>query len=67
MLFLFAFECVRLKTLHPKSRKNEFKSFSGKGFGEDICQLILSTYKVELHNSFLNLLSYEMMADVNVL
>ncbi|GJU13720.1 hypothetical protein Tco_1136116 [Tanacetum coccineum] len=60
------FECLRLHTLHAKPRENEFEYLSRQCLSEDIRQLILCPYEIQLNYSILYLFSNEMMSDVDV-
>nr|GEZ34883.1 histone deacetylase 14 [Tanacetum cinerariifolium] len=61
------FQCSRRHTLHTKTREYEFKPLSWKCFGEYIRELVIYRHEVEFNHASLNLLSNEVMTNVNVL
>ena len=67
LIFLKTFEILRRETFHSKTRENKLKSFPRKCFGENVSKLELSPHEIKFHNSFLNLLPDEVMANINVL
>ncbi|GKE47030.1 hypothetical protein Tco_1478288 [Tanacetum coccineum] len=60
------FEYLWLHTLHAKPWENESELFSGQCLSEDIRQLILCPYEMQVNHSILYLFSNEMMSDVDV-
>ncbi|GJX53137.1 hypothetical protein Tco_0281506, partial [Tanacetum coccineum] len=66
VVILKTFECLWLHTLHVKPWENELESFSGQRLSENVRQLILSPHEIQFNHSILNLLSNEMMSNVDV-